>query len=136
MNIVQRNGIHRDIKEANNQTYIPIEALEEKKDEGVGIEITITLTIGLLLFIINGAAFLNLAWKKRTAQKQFRRNLEVSCGGDRELIMALQGSNWRQRAQDSTKEFNIAPDSRNSLVVALMRNFRIKSDKGQKHNIN
>ena len=81
--------------EANNQTYIPIEALEEKKDEGVGIEITITLTIGLLLFIINGAAFLNLAWKKRTAQKQFRRNLEVSCGGARELIMALQGSNRR-----------------------------------------
>ena len=59
-----------DMVEANNQTYIPIEALEEKKDEGVGIEITITLTIGLLLFIINGAAFLNLAWKKRTAQKQ------------------------------------------------------------------
>ena len=54
-----------------------VKALEEKKDEGVGIEITITLTIGLLLFIINGAAFLNLAWKKRTAQKQFRRNLEV-----------------------------------------------------------
>ena len=79
-----------DMVEANNQTYIPIEALEEKKDEGVGIEITITLTIGLLLFIINGAAFLNLAWKKRTAQKQFRRNLEVSNGGARELKIALQ----------------------------------------------
>ena len=77
-----------DMVEANNQTYIPIEALEEKKDEGVGIEITITLTIGLLLFIINGAAFLNLAWKKRTAQKQFRRNLEVS--GARELNLATE----------------------------------------------
>ena len=56
----------------------PIDAPEEEEEPGVGIEITITLTIGLLLFIINGAAFLNLAWKKRNAQKQFRRNLEVS----------------------------------------------------------
>ena len=55
----------------------PIDVPTEDDEPGVGIEITITLTIGLLLFIINGAAFLNLAWKKRNAQKQFRRNLEV-----------------------------------------------------------
>ena len=88
--------------EANNQTYIPIEALEEKKDEGVGIEITITLTIGLLLFIINGAAFLNLAWKKRTAQKQFRRNLEVS--GARELDLSPESLN-------SARESKVALES-------------------------
>ena len=88
-----------DMVEANNQTYIPIEALEEKKDEGVGIEITITLTIGLLLFIINGAAFLNLAWKKRTAQKQFRRNLEVSDA--RELDSAPESAKQRKRVKTS-----------------------------------
>ena len=61
-----------------NQTNERIDDPKKKKDDGIGIEITITLTIGLLLFIINGAAFLNLAWKKRIAQKQFRRNLEVT----------------------------------------------------------
>ena len=61
-----------------NQTNERIDDPKKEKDDGIGIEITITLTIGLLLFIINGAAFLNLAWKKRIAQKQFRRNLEVS----------------------------------------------------------
>ena len=65
----------------SNKTNERIDNPKKAKDEGIGIEITITLTIGLLLFIINGAAFLNLAWKKRIAQKQFRRNLEVRATG-------------------------------------------------------
>ena len=66
----------------SNKTNERIDNPKKAKDEGIGIEITITLTIGLLLFIINGAAFLNLAWKKRIAQKQFRRNLEVKFKND------------------------------------------------------
>ena len=65
-----------ELEAANNQTFRPID-LDEQEDQGVGIEIIITLTIGIGLFIINGVAFFNLGLKKRRAQKQFRKNLEV-----------------------------------------------------------
>jgi hypothetical protein len=66
-----------DLAQKNNKTFT---ALEDRVvvDDGPGIEIIITIAVGLSLFIVNGVAFLKLALKKRKAQKVFRKNLEVS----------------------------------------------------------
>lgn len=68
-----------ELRWLNNGTLAPsIDDAVENAEEGVGIEIIITLTIGIGLFVINGVAFFRLALKKREAQKQFRKNLEVT----------------------------------------------------------
>ena len=65
-----------ELKKINNRTWVSFEDMPSE-EKGVGIEIVITLTIGAVLFIINGVAFLNIGLKKRRAQKEFRKNLEV-----------------------------------------------------------
>ena len=70
-----------ELREINNKTFESFEdrlAEREGQAESIGVEIIITLSIGVFLFVVNGIAFLNIGLKKRRQQKQFRKNLEVS----------------------------------------------------------
>merc|ERR1711937_789904 len=86
-----------ELREINNKTFESFEdrlAEREGQAESIGVEIIITLSIGVFLFVVNGIAFLNIGLKKRRQQKQFRKNLELQI---RQRIEKQQMANSKPR---------------------------------------